>query len=96
KAARKGKEIKLRERFVSVYEFELIDQGLEAPLFAARIRCSKGTYIRSLAHDLGQALGVGAYITELKRTRIGEHKLEDAWRLEEFVDKVNSERHKSD
>lgn len=96
KAARKGKEIKLRERFVDVYEFELIDRGLEAPFFAARIRCSKGTYIRSLAHDLGQALGVGAYTAELKRTRIGENKLEDAWRLEDFVDKVNADRHKSD
>ncbi len=96
KSARKGREVKLRERFVSVYEFELIDQGLEAPLFAARIRCSKGTYIRSLVHDLGQALGVGAYITELKRTRIGEHKLEDAWQIDDFVKKVRSERHKSD
>lgn len=96
KSARKGQEVKLRKRFVSVYEFELIEQGLEAPLFAARIRCSKGTYIRSLVHDLGQALGVGAYITELKRTQIGDHKLEDAWQIDDFVKKVRSERHKSD
>jgi len=97
KSARKGREVKLRKRFVSVYEFELIDQGLEAPFFAARIRCSKGTYIRSLVHDLGQALGVGAYITELKRTRIGDHRLEDAWQIDDFVKKVRSERqNKSD
>ncbi|MEL6590291.1 MAG: tRNA pseudouridine(55) synthase TruB [Bacteroidota bacterium] len=92
KAARKGKDIKLREREVSVYEFELIPSELEPSLFAARIRCSKGTYIRSLVHDLGQALGVGAYIQELKRTRIGEHRLEDAWQIEDFVEQVKANR----
>ena len=92
KAARKGKEIKLRPRQVQVYEFSLLDETLPPAHFAARIRCSKGTYIRSLIHDLGQQLGVGAYIRELKRTRIGEYRLEDAWEIEEFVRMVDRGR----
>ncbi|MCL4154143.1 UNVERIFIED_CONTAM: hypothetical protein GTU68_064681, partial [Idotea baltica] len=84
KAAREGKTLKLKSRQVHVYEFELIDEKFDSSIFSARIRCSKGTYIRSLVHDLGQSLGVGGYILELKRTRIGEYLLKDAWKLPEF------------
>ncbi len=91
KAARKGKEIELRPRQVSVREFELIH--FEAPHFAqARIVCSKGTYIRSLVHDLGQKLGAGAFIQELCRTRIGTHLLADAWEIEEFKKTIEANR----
>lgn len=84
KAAREGKTIQLKSRQVHIYEFELIDGKFDTPIFSARIRCSKGTYIRSLVHDLGQSLGVGGYILELKRTRIGNYLLKDAWKLPEF------------
>lgn len=91
KAARAGKDIKLNPRFVTVYEFRL--EEFRAPDWAsATIRCSKGTYIRSLVHDLGQALGVGAYILELKRTRIGAHQLANAWEIEEFAAQVKAHR----
>lgn len=91
KAARAGKEIKLNPRFVTVYEFRL-DEFRSPDWASATIRCSKGTYIRSLVHDLGQALGVGAYILELKRTRIGEHELANAWEIEEFAEQVIAHR----
>lgn len=83
KSARQGQEVKLRPRFVTVYEFVLTDW--DGPAYVtARIRCSKGTYIRSLVHDLGQVLGVGGYILDLKRTRIGDNLLADAWEISDF------------
>jgi len=88
KAARKGKRIELKSRQVHIHAFELLETDAQAPEFDARVQCSKGTYIRSLAHDLGQQLGVGAYMTELVRTRIGPHKLENAWEIQDFVEKV--------
>lgn len=90
KAARKGKRLELKSRQVHIYEFELLDTDAIAPEFDARVCCSKGTYIRSLAHDLGQNLGVGGYMTQLVRTRIGPHKLENAWEIEDFVEKVKA------
>lgn len=93
KAARAGKEIRLRSRAVHVYAFELMDAPSPEPtIWAARIRCSKGTYIRSLVHDLGQALGVGGYIQDLRRTRIGDYQVADAWQVEAFVEKVAASR----
>lgn len=84
KSARKGKEVVIKSRQVTIHSFD----GLKAvgpDEYAATIHCSKGTYIRSLVHDLGQALGVGAYIRELRRTSIGEQRIEDAWALEDFL-----------
>ena len=52
------------------------------------VQCSKGTYIRSLAHEFGQKLNNGAYLTKLRRTQIGEHKLEDAWNLDELIQHI--------
>lgn len=87
KSARAGKHVEVRPRLVDVYEFELLE--FKAPDWArARIRCSKGTYIRTIVHDLGQALGVGAYILELQRTRIGDHLLENAWEIDEFATQI--------
>jgi tRNA pseudouridine55 synthase len=85
KAARAGREIKMRQRQVQLYELELLGRGEEAGTFSIRIRCSKGTYIRSLAHDLGKEVGVGAYLRELQRTRIGAYRVEDAWDVAEFA-----------
>ena len=80
KNARAGKEVKMRPRFVEVKEFEILN--IAKPEVKFRVVCSKGTYIRSLAHDLGQALNVGAHLSQLKRTRIGEYHLSDADTIE--------------
>ena len=91
KAARAGQQIELKPRTIEVYAFELLE--FRAPDWGrALIRCSKGTYIRSLVHDLGQALGVGGYILELKRTRIGTHLLENAWEINEFAEQLKAMR----
>jgi tRNA pseudouridine55 synthase len=74
--ARKGKEVTLSPREVEVREFEITAIALPEVYF--RIVCSKGTYIRSIARDFGQALQVGAYLAELCRTRIGAFRLDDA------------------
>jgi tRNA pseudouridine55 synthase len=74
--ARAGKEMELQAREVDVREFEITK--IELPEVAFRIVCSKGTYIRSIARDFGTALGAGAYLSELCRTRIGSYLLQDA------------------
>lgn len=82
KLARKGKEAELKPRQVTISAFEITAVNL--PSVSFRVVCSKGTYIRSLARDLGDALGVGAYLAELCRTRIGEFRLEDAVQIEDI------------
>jgi tRNA pseudouridine55 synthase len=80
--ARKGKAVELQPRTVEVREFEITH--CRFPEVDFRVVCSKGTYIRSLAHDLGQALGVGAYLSALCRTRIGSYTLAQAETLEQI------------
>lgn len=80
--ARKGKELELNSRKITIYAITI--EKFEIPELILRIQCGKGTYIRSLARDLGEALGSGAYLTGLVRTRIGEHQLEKSWSLENF------------
>jgi tRNA pseudouridine55 synthase len=79
--ARKGKEVDLPRRRVTISAFEITSIAMPAVNF--KIICSKGTYIRSVAHDFGEALGVGAYLAALCRTRIGDFKLEDALTMDE-------------
>ena len=74
--ARQGKDIELKPREVEIQEFEITSMNL--PEINFRIVCSKGTYIRSVARDFGNALQVGAYLAELCRTRIGNFKLDTA------------------
>jgi tRNA pseudouridine55 synthase len=74
--ARQGKAIALDGRKVTIREFEM--KADQLPLVTFRVVCSTGTYIRSLANDVGQALGCGAYLSSLCRTRIGKYRLEDA------------------
>ena len=78
--ARKGKEVKLEPRPVVIREFEIV--SLEPPVLGFRVVCSTGTYIRSLANDLGAALGCGGYLSSLRRTRIGEYRVEQAMTME--------------
>jgi tRNA pseudouridine55 synthase len=79
--AREGKEIELTPRTVTVSTFDI--EVIKLPEIGFRIVCSKGTYIRSLVRDFGEALHVGAYLSELCRTRIGRFRLEDATSVEE-------------
>ena len=74
--ARAGEEVKLEPVEVTIHELELVE--LEGELAVVRLRASSGTYVRSLAHDLGGRLGTGAHLTELRRTRVGEFSVEDA------------------
>lgn len=82
KLARQGIEIERKPRSVEIQSIELLDYT--PPVLGLRITCSKGTYIRSLAHDIGQALGTGAYLETLVREASGHFRLEDAVTLDEF------------
>lgn len=84
--AREGKEVKLEPRKVTIREFDIT--RIQLPEVDFRIVCSTGTYIRSIANDFGQELNVGAYLSSLCRTRIGEFHLKDAMSMEEFEQKV--------
>jgi tRNA pseudouridine55 synthase len=79
--ARSGKEVELKAREVEIHEFEIT--SIRLPEVSFRIVCSKGTYIRSIARDFGSALGVGAYLSELCRTRIGPYTLANAVRIDD-------------
>jgi len=89
-SARKGIEVKLEPRPVTVSAFEIT--RFELPEIDFRIVCSKGTYIRSLARDLGELLKVGAYMSALTRTRIGDAHLSDAVDVNELVNKIKAEK----
>jgi tRNA pseudouridine55 synthase len=79
--ARQGKALELNAREVTITEFEITK--IEKPIVSFRVVCSKGTYIRSLAHDVGKQLAVGAHLSSLCRTRIGNFKLDDALRVDQ-------------
>ncbi len=74
--ARAGEEIEMKSRKTTI--FYINDIKINLPLVSFTVGCSKGTYIRSLAHDIGQELGVGAYLTQLRRTKIGDYTIENA------------------
>ena len=84
--ARKGEQTALKKRPVFIHEFEIT--AINLPEVDFRVRCSKGTYIRSLAHDFGIELGSGAYLSALRRTKSGDLNVEQAMRLEEFLEKL--------
>jgi tRNA pseudouridine55 synthase len=84
--ARRGEEVELRVRNVTISEFEIT--RIELPEVDFRVVCSKGTYIRSLADDFGKALDNGAYLSRLRRTRSGDFKSEDAWEIMELVNTI--------
>lgn len=86
-SARKGIEVKLDPRLVTIYSFEITH--IDLPIIQCKIVCSTGTYIRSLAHDLGQLLATGAYMSSLRRTRIGEFRVEDALTPDQLQQQIN-------
>ena len=84
--ARKGEEVEIAARKTTIHEFEITRIAL--PEIDFRVVCSKGTYIRSLAYDFGQALNSGAHLTALRRTKIGEFSVEGAITPEAFEDEI--------
>jgi len=82
--ARAGKDVVLDARPVTIGEFEIV--SIQLPEVKFRVLCSTGTYVRSLAHDLGQILGCGAYLSELRRTKIGSFNVNDALSPQQWKD----------
>ena len=85
--ARAGEEVELKKALINIYEIEVLDFTM--PYLKLRVRCSKGTYIRSLAYEVGQALNSGAYLRSLRRTRSGGFTAENGYKLENFLEKLS-------
>ncbi len=85
KLARKGRDITLPSKPITIHRLELLD--FSHPQASIKVHCGRGTYIRSLARDIGEALGSGAYLTSLRRTKTGIFAVEDAFQMEE-LDKI--------
>src|SRR4030095_9288728 len=92
--ARQGKEVIIEPRKITIKEFEITK--IEMPVVFFRVVCGTGTYIRSLANDFGTALGCGAYLSSLCRTRIGDSKLEDAKTMTEWENEIKNIRMQMD
>ena len=82
--ARKGREVELKPKVLIIDEIELLDFNHEKMQATIRVVCSKGTYIRALARDIGEALGSGAHLIALRRTRVGDVRVEDCMQVEDF------------
>ena len=85
--ARLGEEVELKRALINIYSLTLEEYDL--PKIRIRVECSKGTYIRSLAQEIGQALDSGAYLTSLRRTASGDFRVENAEQLEDFLKKLS-------
>ena len=88
--ARKGREVELKPKVLIIDEIELQDFNPEKMQATIRVVCSKGTYIRALARDIGEALNSGAHLISLRRTRVGDVKVEDCMQVEDFPDWLES------
>lgn len=92
KLARKGREVEIRAKTLVIDEIELLECGLpQQPTMAIRVVCSKGTYIRALARDIGQALDSGAHLTALRRTRIGDITVDQCMTVENLLNMLETE-----
>lgn len=83
--ARKGQEVELKAKLLVIDEIEVLGFDAEQMQLEIRVVCSRGTYIRALARDIGQKLNSGAYLTSLRRTRVGEYTLENAYTIDSFL-----------
>ncbi len=92
--ARKGKDVELKPKLLVIDEIEVLH--FEPPALTIRVVCSKGTYIRALARDIGRALHSGAYLTALRRTRVGKMRVEDCWKVDELLDFIDREASTTD
>jgi tRNA pseudouridine55 synthase len=86
KLARAGREVELKPRKISIHNIEAVEYNF--PLLKIKVACSSGTYIRTLGEDIGRLLGTGAYLTELRRTKIGDFNIDDAVKIEEVGTKI--------
>lgn len=93
KKARRNEVVKMKVRSVQIHRFDI---QANLPEVTFQIECSKGTYIRSMAHDFGRLLGVGGYLKSLRRTSIGEHHIDQAKTLETFLKELELERANED
>lgn len=84
KMARKGEAVELKPKRIRIDEIEVTDFDAARMLLSIRVVCGKGTYIRALARDIGEALGSGAYLTALRRTRVGDYRVEDCVDFDHF------------
>ena len=91
KIARKGQEVELAAKTVRIDEIELTSFDAEKMQMSIRVVCGKGTYIRSLARDIGEALGSGAYLTALCRTRVGDVRIEDCLTFDNFPEWLDAQ-----
>jgi tRNA pseudouridine55 synthase len=87
-SARKGQKVEIKPRSIQIKELEIISISL--PYITFKVTCSKGTYIRSLAYDIGKALNSGAWLCKLQRTKIGEYKIENAIDIKDFEEMMIS------
>lgn len=84
--ARKGRDVELKPKQLEIPELKLIEYN--PPVMRLRIVCSKGTYIRALARDLGQALESGAHLTSLRRTRVGDVTVDNCWTIDQALEHI--------
>ena len=88
--ARKGEEVELKPRLLVIDEIEVLDFDADRMQLTIRVVCSKGTYIRALARDIGERLQTGAYLTALRRTRVGDIRVEDCLTVDQFLEQMNT------
>ena len=86
--ARQGQEVELKPKLLAIDAIEVLSFDAEKMQLTIRVVCSKGTYIRALARDIGERLGSGAYLTALRRTRVGEINVKDCLTIDDFLTKL--------
>ena len=90
KMARRGEKVELKAKLLHVDELELTAFDPSTMQLSIRVVCSKGTYIRALARDIGEALNSGAHLTALRRTRVGEMRVEDCYTIDQFIEYLDT------
>ncbi len=88
--ARKGETVELKPKLLVIDAIEVLGFDAEQMQLTIRVVCSKGTYIRALARDIGERLGSGAYLTALRRTRVGNTRVEDCMTIDDFLEKLKN------
>ena len=91
--ARKGETVELKPKLLVIDEIEVLSFDAEKMLLTIRVVCSKGTYIRALARDIGEQLQSGAYLTALRRTKVGNTRIEDCYQIDSFLHEIEHTFH---
>lgn len=89
--AREGEEVEMRKALINIYNMELLECDL--PRIKIRVECSKGTYIRALAREIGESLGSGGHLTSLRRTQSGDFRVDDAMDLKKIIEILSPTKH---